>query len=240
MRVVIDCNVLVSAARSGGTCAKVIIEAVRDHEVVLSGPIAERSAHASYRDGLLAILEELERVATVVKPADAAFGLRDPDDEIYLATAAADGAVLITGNSQDFTESQYGSVVILSPRTFLDRVTRTIGNRHPSPRGRQSVSDRRQALRLTLNRPATSVNACVHRRQLRSAQASTACAFVSCATAFSSRAPALDESLPMIGKPLGHIQVRTTACYAHLINDPVKAAANRIVSRIADAAGRAG
>ena len=133
MRVVIDCNVLVSAARSGGTCAKVIIEAVRDHEVVLSGPIvdeykgiAERSAHASYRDGLLAIIEELERVATVVKPADVAFGLRDPDDEIYLATAAADGAVLITGNSQDFTESRYGSVVILSPRTFLDRMTRQL------------------------------------------------------------------------------------------------------------------
>lgn len=30
------------------------------------------------------------------------------------------------------------------------------------------------------------------------------------------------------------------ARYAHLANDPVKAAANRIASRIADAAGRAG
>ena len=131
MRVVIDCNVLVSAARSGGTCAEVIIEAVRDHEIVLSGPIvdeymriAERSAHASYRDGLLAIIGELERVSTVLEPTDAAFGLRDPDDEIYLATATAGGAVLITGNSRNFTEPRYGSVVILSPRTFLDRVTR--------------------------------------------------------------------------------------------------------------------
>jgi len=41
VRVVIDCNVLVSAARSGGACAEVIIEAVRDHEVVLSGPIVD-------------------------------------------------------------------------------------------------------------------------------------------------------------------------------------------------------
>ena len=88
--------------------------------------IAERSAHASYRDGLLAIIGELERVATVVKPAGAAFGLRDPDDEIYLATATAGGAVLIAGNSQDFTEPQYGSVVILSPRAFLDRVTQQL------------------------------------------------------------------------------------------------------------------
>ena len=36
------------------------------------------------------------------------------------------------------------------------------------------------------------------------------------------------EGLPMIGKLLGHIQVQTTARYAHLANDLVKAAANRI------------
>ena len=32
-------------------------------------------------------------------------------------------------------------------------------------------------------------------------------------------------------------QVQTTARYAHLANDPVKAAADRIASRIADVAG---
>ena len=31
----------------------------------------------------------------------------------------------------------------------------------------------------------------------------------------------------MIGKLLGHNKVQTTARYAHLANDPVKAAANR-------------
>ena len=43
-----------------------------------------------------------------------------------------------------------------------------------------------------------------------------------------SRAPALGEGLPMIGKLLGHTQVQTTARYAHLADDPLKAAANRI------------
>ena len=62
----------------------------------------------------------------MLEPTDAAFDLRDPDGEIYLATATAGGAVLITGNSRDFTEPRYGSVVILSPRTFLDRVTRQL------------------------------------------------------------------------------------------------------------------
>ena len=40
-----------------------------------------------------------------------------------------------------------------------------------------------------------------------------------------------------IGKLLGHSKVQTTARYAHLANDPIKAAANRIASRIAEVAG---
>ena len=44
----------------------------------------------------------------------------------------------------------------------------------------------------------------------------------------SSRALALGEGLPMIGKLLGHTQVQTTARYAHLARDTVKASATRI------------
>ncbi len=36
----------------------------------------------------------------------------------------------------------------------------------------------------------------------------------------------------MIGKLLGHTQVQTTARYAHLANDPVKAAATRVSDTI--------
>ena len=45
------------------------------------------------------------------------------------------------------------------------------------------------------------------------------------------------EGLPMIGKLLGHSKVQTTARYAHPANDPLKADANRIASRIAEVAG---
>jgi hypothetical protein len=38
----------------------------------------------------------------------------------------------------------------------------------------------------------------------------------------------------MIGKLLGHTQVATTARYAHLATDPVKAAADRVSSAIAN------
>ena len=130
MRVVIDCNVLVSAARIDGVCRAVIDTAVRQHESVLSNPIlaeyeavAGRPKQAPYRDTLRANIGEIERLVIFVEPADIAFGLRDPDDEMYLATATAGGAVVITGNSRDFTEPRYGSVEVVSPRTFLDRMT---------------------------------------------------------------------------------------------------------------------
>ncbi len=55
MRVVIDCNVVVSAALASVTCRKVIAEAVRYHEIVLSEPIIDeylaisrRPKHAHY------------------------------------------------------------------------------------------------------------------------------------------------------------------------------------------------
>ena len=54
---------------------------------------------------------------------------------------------------------------------------------------------------------------------------------------FASGAVALGVSLPMIGKLLGHTQVQTTARYAHLAADPVKAAAERVSSNIAAVMG---
>ena len=49
---------------------------------------------------------------------------------------------------------------------------------------------------------------------------------------FASRALALGESLPAIGRLLGHGQVATTARYAHLARDAVKASASRVADSI--------
>ena len=51
---------------------------------------------------------------------------------------------------------------------------------------------------------------------------------------FASRALALGESLPMIGKLLGHTRVQTTARYAHLAEDSVKESAARIAASIGE------
>ena len=50
---------------------------------------------------------------------------------------------------------------------------------------------------------------------------------------FASIAVASGMSLPMIGKLLGHSQPQTTARYAHLADDPVKAASELVGNRIA-------
>ena len=130
MRVVLDCNVLVSATRIDGTCREVIDRLVRQHEIVLSEPVlseyeavAGRRGQAPFREAMKSVIAEIGRLAVRVEPADVVFGLRDPDDEVYLATATAGGAVLITGNTRDFTEPRHGSVEIWSPRDFLDRTT---------------------------------------------------------------------------------------------------------------------
>ena len=53
-----------------------------------------------------------------------------------------------------------------------------------------------------------------------------------CRHSFASRALALGESLPAIGRLLGHSQVQTTARYAHLARDSVREAACRVSDRI--------
>jgi integrase len=52
---------------------------------------------------------------------------------------------------------------------------------------------------------------------------------------FASAAVAAGQGLPMIGRLLGHTQVQTTARYAHLAADPVKAAAEQVSAVIANA-----
>ena len=55
-----------------------------------------------------------------------------------------------------------------------------------------------------------------------------------CRHSFASRALALGESLPVIAKLLGHSQIRTTARYAHLARDSVRASAARVAASIAE------
>ena len=50
---------------------------------------------------------------------------------------------------------------------------------------------------------------------------------------FASRALALGETLPVIGRLLGHSDIETTARYVHLAHDSIHEAAERIAGSIA-------
>jgi len=51
---------------------------------------------------------------------------------------------------------------------------------------------------------------------------------------FASIAAGLGEGLPMIGKLLGHTQPATTSRYAHLADDPVRRAGERVAAKLSD------
>ena len=55
---------------------------------------------------------------------------------------------------------------------------------------------------------------------------------------FASEAVMAGESLPMVGKILGHTQTQTTARYAHLADDPLQGASERIATSLKQAMGK--
>jgi integrase len=55
---------------------------------------------------------------------------------------------------------------------------------------------------------------------------------------FASAGIASGQGLPLIAKMLGHRHVQTTARYAHLADDPVREAADRVATKIEDALGQ--
>lgn len=72
-------------------------------------------------------------------------------------------------------------------------------------------------------------------RRLRAAAGLTGVRIHDLRHTFASGGLAVGEGLSMIGKLLGHTQIQTTARYAHLASDPMKAAANKISDRLASA-----
>lgn len=132
MKVVLDCNVLISAAITDGACRQVLDEVIRRHDWFYSPPLlAELLAVKAY-PRLVKYQHKVEQIAAVmltvgheVAPSADDFILPDPDDVVYLQTALAAAAdVLVTGNQRDFMNAAAGNMRILSPREFLTLVGR--------------------------------------------------------------------------------------------------------------------
>jgi putative PIN family toxin of toxin-antitoxin system len=133
MRVVLDTNVIVSGAlTSHGTCARIldllsenVFEICGDdrildeYESVLRRPELRIAA-----ENIAPLMELIRRVMLRVAAVPAAAELPDPDDLPFLETAAAGGALLVTGNIRHYPPRARAGVTVMSPADFLKLIRR--------------------------------------------------------------------------------------------------------------------
>jgi putative PIN family toxin of toxin-antitoxin system len=131
MRVFLDTNVLVSGFATRGLSADVVRLLLAEHELLTGEVVLEETRRvliekfgvpenkADEIGGLLR-RRHVEPVPDSVPPVE----VRDPDDEVVLASAiAAEAEILITGDS-DLLDiaGQVESLRIMTPRTFWEEV----------------------------------------------------------------------------------------------------------------------
>jgi uncharacterized protein len=130
MIVVVDCNIVVSAAWNGGICLSALRYCI-DHDLLVAsvGIIAEYERVADYpklskiRHRLVRLIEDIKERAWLVEDGPCIFSLPDPKDEPYLAVAAkAEADLVVSGNLKHFPERQYGTIEVVSVREFATLV----------------------------------------------------------------------------------------------------------------------
>jgi len=136
MRVVLDTNVLVSGLLSAAGPPGWIVEAVlagdlepafnaairQEYEEVLRRP--EFQFPPAHIDDLLVALDQTGFVVPAAPPWP--ISLPDPDDEPFLAVAAASASALVTGNLRHFPIRSRRGVIVLTPRELVDRLKPTM------------------------------------------------------------------------------------------------------------------
>ena len=128
MRVVIDCNVLISAGLNSAVCQKVIFEVVDHHTFVLSTDILREyvsvAGREKFRDHQQKITEMIRVISwgsIIVHPVASTFKLPDEKDQMYLDAALSSMTdIIVTGNKKHFPEPEYDKTRVLSPREFLE------------------------------------------------------------------------------------------------------------------------
>ena len=136
-RVVLDTNVLISAALRRSGRPRAVVEAVGEERGALLfsdetfDELRSRFHRPKFdryvgREGRAVYLAQLEAVSEWVSIAGAKLGCRDPDDDKLLETALMGAAdCLVTGDRDLLEMSPFQDIPILTPAGFLDfRTTR--------------------------------------------------------------------------------------------------------------------
>ena len=129
MRVVLDTNVLVSAAMTlRGTCAQ-IVDLLADgaFDICVDDRILDEYEDVLHRPRLrivpaeaTLVLDLIRAVAHRVTAYPLPVTLPHPDDVPFLEVAASAGALLVTGNIRHFAGADALGVTVVSPRELLD------------------------------------------------------------------------------------------------------------------------
>lgn len=129
MRIVLDTNVLVSGILAEGLCREIVETHLPDHTPILSRRLWEELVYVlEEKFGLtldnLPLLGLYHRLATWVEPNELKPSVcRDCNDDWVLATAlAGEAEAIVTGDDDLLILRRHRSVVIVSPRQFLERL----------------------------------------------------------------------------------------------------------------------
>lgn len=131
MNVIIDCNVIISAALSSKTCSEALARAFEKSQVCASVDIMDeykevqsRSKFFRLRHVFADIMASFLYINIWENVARSEMSSPDPKDQMYLDLAATIPAdYLITGNLRDFPDRIYGQTRVVSPREFLTLVS---------------------------------------------------------------------------------------------------------------------
>jgi len=123
MRIVVDCNVVIAAGLTNGTCRAVLQWVLQNHTLILSEEIAQeyacvikREKFRPYWPYLQELTLSLCQIGFLVNSTVSPYSLSDKEDEKYLAAAEiGQASMLITGNKKHFPEDFYGSIKIMTP-----------------------------------------------------------------------------------------------------------------------------
>jgi putative PIN family toxin of toxin-antitoxin system len=131
VRLVIDCNVVISAGlSSNGVCRKVLLKALKNFEIIITNSILEEYRAVAKREKFSKvnhILFELINIilfsATKVEDQNIDdINLPDNNDLIYICAAInSRSQYLVTGNIKDFPNIIYECVKVVLPKEFLMR-----------------------------------------------------------------------------------------------------------------------
>jgi len=133
MRIVLDTNVVVSAALTAhGTCARIVdmvgegvLEVCVDERILSEyDAVLRRPELRIEPEDVDVVMELFRQVSRLVVAVPSAAELPDADDLPFLEVAASADAVLVTGNRRHFPKKACKGLAVATPAEFLDLLRR--------------------------------------------------------------------------------------------------------------------